>query len=87
MKNKTLDYIINILKTYYVYDSKEVNSVYALIPMMVYAHQKKYIMSVIEQKIMMQRFYYSQIKNRYISQLQQKLDSDIKVIQESENPF
>ena len=32
-------------------------------------------------------FYYSQIRNRYISQLPQKLSKDSKIAWESENPF
>jgi hypothetical protein len=33
------------------------------------------------------RFYYSQIRNRYVSQLPQKLDRDLRIIKESSNPF
>lgn len=35
----------------------------------------------------MKWFYYSQIRTRYVSQLPQKLDRDLRTIKESKNPF
>jgi len=32
-------------------------------------------------------FYYSQIRARYVSQLPQKLDFDLRIIKEKEKPF
>jgi len=36
---------------------------------------------------MIKWFYYSQIRTRYVSQLPQKLDRDLRTVAESENPF
>lgn len=41
----------------------------------------------IEIKKIIKWFYYSQIRQRYISQLQQKLDKDLGIVANSENPF
>ncbi len=84
-----LDYVVNILKTHaYVDHSNEINSVYALIPIVVYVYNKeKSNLSQDEIKKVIKWFYYSQIRQRYISQLPQKLDKDIGIVSRSENPF
>ncbi|MBT7631975.1 MAG: hypothetical protein HN597_20090, partial [Desulfobacula sp.] len=84
-----LDYVFNILKSQaYIDHTKEVNSVYAFIPIIVYAYQKgKNSLSQIEIKKVIKWFYYSQIRQRYISQLPQKLDKDLKIIVNEDNPF
>ncbi|MCH7974809.1 MAG: putative DNA binding domain-containing protein [Bacteroidetes bacterium] len=89
LDNVVLDYVINILKSQaYVDHTKEINSVYALISIIVYVYNKpnnKLTQEEINKVI--KWFYYSQIRQRYVSQLPQKLDVDIKTVVNSENPF
>jgi uncharacterized protein with ParB-like and HNH nuclease domain len=84
-----LDYVFNIMKSQaYIDHTKEVNSVYAFIPIIVYAFNKgKNKMSQLEIKKALKWFFYSQIRQRYVSQLPQKLDKDIGIIAKEENPF
>ncbi|MCX6267506.1 MAG: putative DNA binding domain-containing protein [Bacteroidetes bacterium] len=84
-----LDYVLNIMKTYaYIDHSKEINSVYALIPIIVFAFNKgKSPMTQQEIKKAIKWFYYSQIRQRYISQLPQKLDKDLRIISSENSPF
>jgi len=84
-----LDYVFNILKSQaYIDHTKEVNSVYAFIPIIVYAFNKgKNKLSQLEIKKAIKWFFYSQIRQRYISQLPQKLDKDIGIVAKEENPF
>ena len=84
-----LDYVFNIMKSQAFIDhTKEVNSVYAFIPIIVYAFNKApKKLSQIEIKKAIKWFYYSQIRQRFISQLQQKLDKDIGIVAKEENPF
>ena len=78
-----LDYVINILKNKaFVDHTEEINSYYALIPIIVYYFKKfesgeKHFSDGETNKII-RWFYYSQIRNRYISQLPQKLSKDSK---------
>ncbi len=89
LSKDTLDYVFNVLKSHAFIDhSKEINSIYALIPIIVYAFEKgKDKMSQLEIKKAIKWFYYSQIRQRYISQLPQKLEKDLKVIANESNPF
>lgn len=89
LSKDTLDYVFNIMKSQaYIDHTKEINSVYALIPIIVYAFRKgKEKMSQAEIKKAIKWFYYSQIRVRYISQLQQKLDKDLNIIKKEDNPF
>jgi uncharacterized protein with ParB-like and HNH nuclease domain len=89
LANDTLDYVINILRSHaYVDHTKEINSVYALVPIIVYVYNKgKNNLTNIEIKKIVKWFYYSQIRQRYISQLPQKLDKDIKIVVKPGNPF
>ncbi|HEY9763781.1 MAG TPA: RNA-binding domain-containing protein, partial [Trichocoleus sp.] len=89
LANRTLDYVINILKTHaYVDHTKEINSVYALVPIIVYCFNKgKKPLSQVEIKKIVKWFYYSQIRQRYISQMPQKLDKDNGIVARSETPF
>ena len=84
-----LDYVCNILKSQaYIDHTKEVNSVYAFVPIIVYTYGKGVNnLSQIEIKKIVKWFYYSQIRFRYISQLPQKLDKDISIIINENNPF
>lgn len=89
LSTKTLDYVMNIMqKNAFIDHTKEINSVYALIPIIVYTYNKgKENLSEKEIKKIVKWFYYSQIRHRYISQLPQKLDKDIGIVVRSDNPF
>ena len=89
LESDTLDYVFNIMQSQaYIDHSKEINSVYALIPIIVFAFNKgKGRMTQVEIKKAIKWFYYSQVRTRYISQLQQKLDKDLKIVATEENPF
>lgn len=89
LEANTLDYVFNILRSHaYIDHTKEINSVYALVPIIVYAFRKgKTKMSETEIKKAVKWFYYSQIRNRYISQLPQKLDKDLSIVANQKNPF
>jgi hypothetical protein len=84
-----LDYVMNIMQSQaYVDHTKEINSVYALVPIIVYVFNKDgNKLSQIEIKKVIKWFYYSQIRQRYISQLPQKLDKDVGIVVNQENPF
>jgi hypothetical protein len=84
-----LDYVATLLKTHaYVDHTKEINSVYALVPIIVYCFNKgQQPLTPSEIKKIVKWFYYSQIRQRYISQLPQKLDKDIGIVAKSETPF
>lgn len=89
LDTQTLDYVVNLLREHaYVDHSHEINSVYALVPMIVYSvdqHGKH--LTDAEIRKMVKWFYYTQIKARYVSQLPQKLDRDLRVLVESTQPF
>ncbi len=89
LDGQTLDYVISLLRSHaYVDHSAEINSVYALVPMIVYCFGKQgQHLSDTEIRKMVKWFYYSQIRNRYVSQLPQKLDRDLRIIRDTENPF
>jgi len=89
LDNEVLDYVADILRSHaFVDHTKEINSVYALVPIIVYVFNKgNLVLSQDEINKIIKWFYYSQIRQRYISQLPQKLDKDIGVVVKSENPF
>ncbi len=88
LDTKILDYVFNILKSQaYIDHTKEVNSVYSFVPIIVYAFNKDNNLSQLEIKKIIKWFYYSQIRFRYISQLQGKLDKDLTIIINEANPF
>jgi hypothetical protein len=61
---------------------------YALVPIIVYCFNKgTQPLSQEEIKKIVKWFYYSQIRQRYISQLPQKLDKDNGIVAKNENPF
>lgn len=89
LEGKVLDYVCNLLKSQaYVDHSDEINSIYALIPIILYVYKKPTTkLSEEEIKKIVQWFYYTQIRYRYVSQLQQKLDKDLRIISENPLPF
>ena len=89
LESHTLDYVFNMMRSQaYIDHSKEINSAYALIPIIAFVFNKgKAPLDQQEIKKVIKWFYYSQIRYRYISQLPQKLDRDLRVVDSDENPF
>jgi len=89
LKNNVFDYTFNLLQSQAFIDhTDEINSVYALVPIITYVyHKPSNKLSEEEIQKVVTWFYYSQIRFRYISQLPQKLDKDLGIIERSENPF
>lgn len=89
LDGRILDYVVEIMKSHaYVDHTYEINSVYALVPIIVYCFDKNGgSLNDIEIRKLVKWFYYSQIRARYISQLPQKLDRDLRIVKESKNPF
>jgi hypothetical protein len=84
-----LDYTCSLLQSQAFIDhTDEINSVYALIPIITYIFNKPgNKLNEEEIKKIVKWFYYSQIRNRYVSQLPQKLDKDLSIVTNNENPL
>jgi hypothetical protein len=89
LESQVLDYVLNLLRTHaFVDHSKEINSPYALVPMIVYCFDKNGTpLTDAKLRKMVKWFYYSQVRSRYASQLPQKLDRDLRTVAESAQPF
>lgn len=89
LDEQVLDYAVNLLRTSaYVDHIHEISSPYALVPIVVYCFDRAgKNLSDLEIRKMVKWFYYSQIRARYVSQLPQKLDRDLRTLVESEQPF
>lgn len=89
LESKVLDYVVGLMRSSAFIDhTDEINSVYALIPIIVYCFDKNGShLTDAEIRKMVKWFYYSQIRTRYVSQLPQKLDRDLRMVAESTNPF
>lgn len=89
LDKQILDYAASILRSHaFVDHTDEINSVYALVPIIVYCFDKGgRPLNDAEIRKLIKWFYYSQIKTRYVSQLPQKLDHDLKIVKDSDNPF
>jgi len=89
LRDQVFDYTFSLLKSQaYIDHTDEINSVYALVPIITYVyHKPEHKLSEAEISKIVQWFYYSQIRFRYISQLPQKLDKDLGIIERSQNPF
>jgi len=89
LDSQVLDYVMSIMQNRaYVDHTKEINSIYALVPIITYVFNKSdKKLDDHEIKIVIKWFYYSQIRQRYVSQLSQKLDKDLGIISRSKNPF
>ena len=89
LDKQVLDYVVNLLRTRAFVDHfHEISSPYALVPIIVYCFDKKgTYLTDLEIRKMVKWFYYSQIRARYVSQLPQKLDRDLRTLTESEQPF
>lgn len=89
LENQVLDYVVNLMRANaFVDHSDEINSPYALVPIIVYCFDKNgtYLTDV-EIRKMVKWFFYSQVRTRYVSQLPQKLDRDLRIVAESPQPF
>ena len=89
LDGQVLDYVASLMRSHaFVDHTDEINSVYALIPITVYCFEKGGAhLNDAEIRKLVKWFYYSQIRTRYVSQLPQKLDRDLRTIKESKNPF
>ena len=89
LDGKVLDYVFNLMRSSaYIDHTKEVNSVYAFIPIIVYCFKKQgKPLTDREVKKAIKWFYYSQIKARYTSTMPQKLDRDLRIVVEEDEPF
>jgi hypothetical protein len=89
LESQVLDYVVNLLRNHaYVDHTAEINSPYALVPIIVYCFDKggKHL-SDSEIRKVVKWFYYSQLRARYVSQLPQKLDRDLRMVAQSPQPF
>ncbi len=89
LDSQILDYVTTILRTHaYVDHSDEINSVFALIPLIAYIYKKpNSLLTETETKKAVKWFYYSQLRQRYVSQTAQKLDKDLAVVINNNEPF
>ena len=89
LDDQVLDYVASLMRSHaFVDHTDEINSVYALIPITVYCFDKGGAhLTDAEIRKLVKWFYYSQIRTRYVSQLPQKLDRDLRTIKELKNPF
>ena len=88
LDGQVLDYVISILRAHaYVDHTDEINSVFALIPIIAYVYRKPTgQLTEAEIKKIVKWFYYSQLRQRYVNQTPQKLDKDLAIIAKPE-PF
>jgi hypothetical protein len=89
LESRTLDYVAGIMRSHaFVDHTDEINSIYALVPIIVYCFDKgSGHLTEAEISKIVKWFYYSQVRARYVSQLPQKLDRDLRLIAEAESPF
>ena len=84
-----LDYVMNLMRSKgFVDHTSEINTIYALIPIVVFCYSK-HGKTIPEQQLwrIIKWFYYSQVRTRYVSQLPSKLDFDLRIIKEKKRPF
>ncbi|MBY3211854.1 GmrSD restriction endonuclease domain-containing protein [Rhizobium laguerreae] len=88
LDDKVLDYVANLLRGHaFVDHTDEINSIYAVIPIVAYCHRMNCNLSHNDIQKVVKWFYYSQVRRRYVSQLPQKLDHDLKIVATSDTPF
>ena len=89
LENQVLDYVVNLMRTNaFVDHTDEINSPYALVPIIAYCFDKNGThLTDAEIRKMVKWFFYSQVRTRYVSQLPQKLDRDLRTLVESPQPF
>lgn len=89
LDEQVLDYVVNLMRANaFVDHTDEINSVYALVPIIVYCFDKQGThLTAAEIHKVVKWFFYSQVRTRYVSQLPQKLDRDLRTVAESAQPF
>jgi hypothetical protein len=89
LEKQVLDYVVNLMRANaFVDHTDEINSPYALIPIIVYCFDRKAaFLTDVEIRKMVKWFFYSQVRTRYVSQLPQKLDHDLRTVASSPQPF
>lgn len=89
LEKQVLDYVVNLMRANaFVDHTDEINSPYALVPIIVYCYDKNGThLTDSEIRKLVKWFFYSQIRTRYVSQLPQKLDRDLRTVAESPQPF
>lgn len=89
LENQVLDYVVNLMRANaFVDHTDEINSPYALVPIIVYCFDKNGThLTDAEIRKMVKWFFYSQVRTRYVSQLPQKLDRDLRQVEDSQQPF
>lgn len=89
LETQVLDYVVNLMRANaFVDHTDEINSPYALVPIIVYCFDKNGShLTDTEIRKMVKWFFYSQVRTRYVSQLPQKLDRDLRTVAESPQPF
>lgn len=89
LETQVLDYVVNLMRANAFVDHlDEINSPYALVPIIVYCFDKNGVhLTDSEIRKMVKWFFYSQVRTRYVSQLPQKLDRDLRTVAESPQPF
>jgi hypothetical protein len=88
LDTKVLDYVANLLRDHaFVDHTDEINSIYAVIPIIAYCQRMDCKLSHNEIRKVVKWFYYSQIRRRYVNQLPQRLDHDLKIVAASDVPF
>ncbi|MBE2203210.1 MAG: DUF262 domain-containing protein [Chthoniobacterales bacterium] len=89
LETQVLDYVVNLMRANaFVDHTDEINSPYALVPIIVYCFDKNGThLTDAEIRKMVKWFFYSQVRTRYVSQLPQKLDRDLRTLTESPQPF
>ena len=89
LDKQVLDYALSLLRSRaYIDHTDEISSPYALVPIIVYCFDKDgNHLTDVEIRKMVKWFYYSQVRTRYVGQLAQKLDRDLRIVLESKSPF
>jgi len=89
LDKQVLDYVVNLMRANaFVDHTDEINSPYALVPIIVYCFSKNGThLTDAEIRKMVKWFFFSQVRTRYTSQLPQKLDRDLRTVAESLHPF
>lgn len=89
LEKQVLDYVVNLMRTNAFIDhTDEINSPYALVPIIVYCFDKNGTHCTdAEIRKLVKWFFYSQVRTRYVSQLPQKLDRDLRRVAQSPQPF
>ncbi len=88
LDKKVLDYASNLLRSNACVDhTYEINSIYALVPIIVHCYDHDCDLSQTEILKIVKWFYYSQVRRRYANQAPQKLDYDLKIVAENPSPF